>query len=486
LAAEFGICTDGEAIYFVAKDGIRKHAGGPSVSLTDADLSNIFPQEGKFPKDYTPYAGKTIFAPEYKYAANMRLGVINGFLYFDYLDTNQIQRTLTCNLATGAWVADDYSNVTRVSIHVPSGSPASNFLIPASATRNQQLFMGGVDGAIYVEQSSPTPGAGETISCEVITREEMFGDIRANKVYGDGALDTLAAGSNITVTPTFLGALFGTTTTITGSQSTRPSSPQTINLLGEQIKRSMGLDLAWTDQGTSTFLYSWQLAYLTQPEDISNRFTDWDNCGTEDNKFIQGFEIEADTLNAAKGLTVRDSDTLQAQSFTSSTGTNKITANGQQVIACSFNAPFSAHLVRIEPDSSIWRLWKVKWIYQPTPESALTWSTQATSFGFNGYLHMKEILAALVSQATVTLTITAYGGISPAGITLPNTAGAYQKVLLPCTPNKGLLYSFSAVSTAPFQLYEADCELLVKAWGSAGAYERYRGFGAPHGAGATI
>jgi len=487
LAAEFGICSDGEAVYFVAKDGICKHSGGPRQSLTDEDLYNLFPHEGIFPTDVTPYSGKTIFAPEYKYAANMRLGVINGFLYYDYLDSTQAQRTLVCNLKTGAWVPDDYSNISRVSIHVPSGAAASNFLIPASAVRNQQLFMGAVNGAIYIEQSSPAPSSGETISCAVITREEMLGDIRANKMFGDAALDTLAAGSSITVTPVFLGALFGTTTTITGGQSSRPTSPPTVNLLGEQLKRSMGLSLTWTDQGTTTVLYSWQPSYLTQPEDISNRFTDWDNCGTEDSKFIQGFEIEADTLNVAKGLVVRSADSLLTTAFTSPTGTNTITANGQQVIDCSFNSPFSSHLVRIEPqDSNVWRLFRVKWIYQPTPESALTWATQATAFGFDGYLHMKEILAAFASNAAVTLTITAYDGLSPAAITLPNSGGAYQKILFPCTPNKGLLYGFSAVSSAPFQLYQADCELLVKQWGSDGQYVRYRGFGGPHGPGAVI
>lgn len=488
LAAEFGICSDGEAVYFVAKDGICRHAGGPRQSLTDQDLYNLFPHEGIFPINVTPYSGKTIFAPEYKYAANMRLGVVNGFLYYDYLDSVQTQRTLVCNLKTGAWVQDDYSNISRVSIHAPSGAAASNFLIPASASRNQQLFMGGVNGAIYVEQSSPTPASGETISCSLVTREEMFGDLRANKMFGDGILDALAAGSNITVTPTFLGSLFGTTTTVTGGQSSRPTSPPTIDISGEQLKRSMGLSLAWTDKGTTTILYLWQLSYFTQPEDISNRFTDWNNCGTEGNKFIQGFEIEADTLNVAKSFFVRSSDDLSSvQSFKSATGSNTITANGQRVVACSFDTPFSSHLVRIEPqDSNVWRLWKVKWIYQSTPESAVTWATQATAFGFNGYLHMKEMLAAYVSAATITLTITAFDGLSPSVLTLPSTGGTYRKVLFPCTPNKGLLYKFSAVSTAPFQIFESDCEILIRAWGSNESYTRYRGFGGDKGDGAKI
>ncbi len=128
----------------------------------------------------------------------------------------------------------------------------------------------------------------------------------------------------------------------------------------------------------------------------------------------------------------------------------------------------------------------MKWIYEPTPEFARVWQSQGTSFGFDGYVHLKEILAALVSQATVQLTINVFDGLPPAAVTLPNTAGQYQKVLLPFTPNKGLLYTFQATSAAPFQLYEMDCEILVKPWGASGPYTRYRGFGAPHGAGATI
>lgn len=478
LAAEFGICTDGNLAYYVAPDGIRASQLGSSQSLTDADLYNLFPHEGIFPADYT-YAGNTVFAPEYKFASNVRLACVNGFLYLDYLDANQNQRTLTCDLRKTAWCVDSYS--AAVTIHAGTTNPGSNQKVPASATRNQQLYLGDSTGAIYNEQSSPVAGSGEIVSSIVITREEMVGDIRSNKLFGDAALDCLAAGSNMTVTPVFFGTVFGTSTTVTGGQSSRPSSPPTVNILGEQIKRSMGLSVSWTDQGTTSSLFMWQISYVTQPEDISNRITDWTDAGVSGNKFIQGFIITADTLNTGKTIAFRNGDTLAlSETFT-------ITMNGQQTQAFSFATPIAAHLIRLEPqDFNVWRLFGIEYVFQPMPESVLNWQCQATSFGNNGYSHVKEVLAAYSSTAPVTLTITCFDGNSPAVVTLPSTGGAYQKALFPLSPNKGLLYTFQATSTQPWQPYLRDWEIKVKEWGSSGPYQIYKNIGGVHGVSAAI
>lgn len=478
LAAEFGICSDGNLVYYLAKDGIRASQLGSSDSLTDADLYNLFPHEGIFPSDYT-YAGQTVFAPEYKFASNVRLACVNGFLYFDYLDSNQNQRTLTCDLRKLAWCVDVYSGV--ISIHSGTTNPASNQKVPASAVRNQQLYLGDTSGAIYNEQSALTPNAGEVVACLVITREEMVGDIRANKLFGDAAIDCLAAGSNMTVIPIFFGTVFGTSTVIAGGQTSRPSSPPTINLQGEQIKRSLGLSISWTDQGTVSSLFMWQLQYINQPADITNLITDWTDAGNPGNKYIQGFIITADTLAQNKTIAFRNGDTLTLSE------TITINMNGQQTKAFSFATPIPAHLIRLEPqDFNVWRLFGIEYVFQPMPESVLNWQCQATSFGFNGYSHAKEILAAYSATAPVSLTITSFGGASPNVITLPSTGGAYQKILFQLSPNKGLLYTFQGVSTQPWQPYLRDWEIKVKQWGSPGPYETYKNIGGVHGVSATI
>jgi hypothetical protein len=485
LAAEFGICSDGNLVYYVAKDGIRASQIGNSQSLTDLDLYNIFPHEGIFPANYS-YAGQTVFAPEYRFASNVRLACVNGFLYFDYLDSSQNQRTLTCDLRKTAWCVDVYSGT--VSIHAGTTNPASNQKIPASATRNQQLYLGDTTGAIYNEQSTLTQNAGEVISCLAVTREEMVGDIRANKLFGDAAIDCLAAGSNMTVTPIFYGTAFVTSTVIAGGQSSRPSSPPTINLLGEQIKRSMGLSIAWTDQGTSSSVFMWQISYVTQPEDISNRITDWDNAGTQVNKFFQGFQIECDTLNAIKSLMVRDGDALALHSFVSDNSAlsaGQVKANGQQVITCSFPTPFRAHLARIEPqDLNTWRLFRVTFIAEPTPEFALNWITQPTSHGLPGYQHLKQMLVPYSATAPVTMSVTVDGVTS--AFTLPATSG-FVKTLLPFSALlKGLVFQYSATSTQPFGIWNDDLEVFLKAWGDSGPYRNIKLLGDSMGPRATI
>jgi hypothetical protein len=68
------------------------------------------------------------------------------------------------------------------------------------------------------------------------------------------------------------------------------------------------------------------------------------------------------------------------------------------------------------------------------------------------------------------LTIQTVDGQSPANITIPSSAGAYKKAYFPLTPNKGLLYSFTAKSTAPFQFFLDDWEIHCGQWGRTGPY----------------
>jgi len=484
MAADLAVCSDGRSVYYVAKDSIRRTAGGGSESLTDADLYNLFPHEGLFPQNVT-YAGQTVFAPEYKYASNFRLAAVNNFLYFDYLDSTQIQRTLVCDLRKAAWSVD--VGVTPFTIHAGTTAPGSNNQAPGTAVRNQQLFVGDTSGAISVEQSNPVAGTGEIVACALATKEEILGDLRALKVFGDFSVDALLAGGAVQATPVFLGVPFGAVTTLAGGQVARTDPPAAINLNGGQMARSAGLLLQWSDQGQTTVLYDWQPSYIPQPENTANRFTDWDNAGTENAKFMQGFELECDTSGIQKAFVVRDADTLQVHPFSSALGPNVVNHNGQQIKAYSFVSPFVAHLVRIEPvDNVSWRFFGVKWEGQPTPESVLNWQTQGSSLGLKGYMHIQHLMAAYASVAPVTLTITAFDGVSPAPIILPSTGGAYQKLSFILSPNKGLLYTFKASSLQPWTPFLNDWEINCREWGDSGPYKTYRNIGGTHGIMAAI
>lgn len=491
LAAPFGHCTDGEQEYWWAKDGIF---GSTSGSLTDLDLYNLFPHEGVTGENVT-YAGTTYFAPDYSRAGTFRLAYCDGFLYADYQDSTGTPRTLTLNLrrpltsimvapATPAWCVDLYA--TPVTCHYAIEQQAGSVL--TAGTRYAILVMGNSAG-IVGQQSDLANDLGVPIPCVISTSEFGGGDVRTNDLYGDIFLDSLPnAPAGIVATPTLFGAPSGPSQTIP-TASSRSQVP--VSLGGGVIQSYLGLRCAWTDdfsvQAQPTELFVWQPSAIDKPEPIVDRFTDWDDAGTPMAKFVQGFILEADTLGANVNLLVRNGDSLlPVQTFAVNHAT-------QQEKAYSFTTPFITHLMRIEPQGTPtqWRLFEVKWIFQPTPESALVWTTQATSHGLRGFQHVRQVSVSYSAIAPVSLTITAYDGTSPTVVTLPSTGATIltpvvQKRTFILTTNKGMSYTYSFTSASPFQIYEDDLEVLVGAWGRTDQYTNYPLVGGKRGDGAEV
>ena len=168
-------------------------------------------------------------------------------------------------------------------------------------------------------------------------------------------------------------------------------------------------------------------------------------------------------------------------------------ANIKTPVPYSLATPVVVHEVQLLPTSPC-RIWvpEIQWIAEPTPELATTWQTQASALGSpadvgtNGYKHIPRIDAAYSSTAPVTLTITAFDGISPAPITLPPTGGVYQKILVDLTPNKGMLYTFKASSPQTFQIFANDFGVWVGDWNRQGPYRIYRNLGGQFGDSARI
>jgi hypothetical protein len=120
-------------------------------------------------------------------------------------------------------------------------------------------------------------------------------------------------------------------------------------------------------------------------------------------------------------------------------------------------------------------LWQPSFDIQPA--RTIGWKTFGTSFGMQGYGHIRQIALAWISTATVTLTITTFDGQSPTALVIPSSGGAYQKQMFPISANKGQLFIFQAVSSAPFQIFEDDIEIHVGPWARTGAYEIFKSFG---------
>ena len=464
LAATFGICSDGKVIYYVAKDSIRITGGGTSESITDDDLYPLFPHDGVEGVNVT-YAGRTVYAPSYaSYAGDFRLSLVNRFLYFDYRDSNGTYRTLVYDTVRKAWSVD---------------SAGDAFTIHAGGTTDRKLYAGTASGLVLVEASAPLT-EGETVYSYLSTKEEMFGELRATKLFGDAAIDAQVA-STLTVQPYAMGLTAG----VAATQAAGTRASYVFSFGGEIERRALGLQFSWNDQGAPTTLYLWQLSYIVQPELTVDRFTDWDNLGNTGAKWVQGFLLEADTADTTKGLIVRDSDTLSTHSFDSLAGASTIQHDGRSVIAYSFTTPFIAHQVRIEPDDiASWKMWNVQWVYEATPEAVFTWKTQPTAHGLKGWQHLRQLELAHASTATLIFTLTVDGvsysyQIAPSG-------GQFVKTLVPLRAVKGKVFSYSVVSTAPFRLWHDDLEVYVKQWGSAGAYSNAPVVGGEMGATARV
>lgn len=121
-------------------------------------------------------------------------------------------------------------------------------------------------------------------------------------------------------------------------------------------------------------------------------------------------------------------------------------------------------------------------IWQPSfdvqPAKALTWKTFGSSYGLQGYGHLRQIAVAWVSTTPITITISTVDGQSPAAVvTLPSSGGVYTKQMFPISANKGQLFIFQASSSAPFQIFEDDIEVFVGQWGRQGPYLVAKSFG---------
>lgn len=120
-------------------------------------------------------------------------------------------------------------------------------------------------------------------------------------------------------------------------------------------------------------------------------------------------------------------------------------------------------------------LWQPSFSIQPAYE--LSWTSFGTAFNGKGYQHLRQLTLAWVSNAPITISIQTFDGLDPVPIVVPSSGGAYQKAVFPFSANKGLLFSFTASSPLPFQIFNDDSELYVGEWGRQGEYQVFRGFG---------
>jgi hypothetical protein len=226
-------------------------------------------------------------------------------------------------------------------------------------------------------------------------------------------------------------------------------------------------------------LYFWEPSFLERPEDTFLRATDWDSCDYPGLKFIQGMILEADTEGQNRTVMVQ-ADQLNVE-------TVAINHSGQRMEAYALTTPVEAHMVRLLPeDADFWRLFNVRWIYEPAPEYVYEWKTQGTDHDLPGYQFIKSAFIAHRSTADIQFTINVDG--TDFVYTIPHSNGVYKKTYIlfaiagsgRCLKGKLFTYELRSSDVAiPFQLFVKDSEVKVHSWAS-GSYLVKLPFGDTH------
>ncbi len=383
LAAPQSLCSGGAGIFWAAEDGIYTFAGGEVKNISDRDLYPLFPHGGQAAQSITPVpGGVTLYPPN---LSTLVLCYMDGRLYVDYLDSNNGYQTLIYDLRLDGWWFDSYI-FPAISRFAETGSEAAE---PST------LLMGSATGFLLSAGGDSDAGAG--FEATVITPAiSLSPEARQQKLWGDAWLDLI---STVTVTATAwfnYNQGFGVSPVIPATTS-RKGVVIDIALGAGVESPTMALEIAWpASSGESATIYQWAPSFIVKPEDTILRATDWDNAGTEQAKYIMGCEIECNTGGSNQSVKIEFDGGTVAQTIV-------LNANGQIVLPFAFDPPFTAHSMRLVPQTSgvAWQFFGVRWIFQPYPED----TAEYTPWGDAGFLGSKYIRGLVLDCDTANISV---------------------------------------------------------------------------------
>jgi hypothetical protein len=468
-----------DGVYFGNKAGIFFTNGGPAVSITDPDLQILFPQDGT-----SAEAIRNLNPIDFAQTTKLKLAVVDGLLYFDYVDTAGQGHTLLYEPAYKRWTPDAY---------LETGSP----LVPVGATARisepgplvHNNVFGAANGHIYEYDLDKTADVLENLNWAVWPQWAHGGDPTAFKQWGDSRLDMHPGSSfgGILVTPvTTNGNVALTQRTLGIGGTVRDTFLVEVGAGsgGEGVlSRNFGLLIEGAVQACDTqrpLLYLWEPAFIPKQVSIARRATDWEDLGYKGAKFVQGVMIRANTFGATKSVAVQYDGVNTAPQTAL---TLSLTHNGERQVAYPLAAagwtPFIAELVRLQgADDVAWAMLDWRWIWEPAPELATQWETQYTTFDAPGFLHVHDGIVAYQSTADVNWFIEYQDG-SSATYTLVSSAGLYRRIRQITKAQKGKAVRFRWTSNSPFRLFKQDCSVRWQPWGMPGGFQVASPFGGP-------
>jgi hypothetical protein len=169
------VCVSGGGlIYFRVDDGIHVSSyGSASKSITDSDLFPLFQHENSAPPTAVTIAGYTVYPPDDTQPQKQKFSYQNGFMYYDYVDTSSVARTLVFDEQAGGWVYDVYT--PTATIHAPDEGQSLG-----------ETLLGCSDGTVRLMSSAGT----EAATAVLLTPAFDKGDTRASGKFGDLYVET--------------------------------------------------------------------------------------------------------------------------------------------------------------------------------------------------------------------------------------------------------------------------------------------------------
>ena len=155
-------------------DGIHVSArGSASKSITDQDLYPLFQHENAAPPAAVTIAGYTVYPPDDTQPQKQKFSFQNGYVYYDYVDSTNVARTLVFDEQAMGWVIDIYT--PTATIHAPDEGQSIG-----------ETLVGCSDGTVRLMSSAGT----ESATAVFLTPSFDKGDTRATAKFADLYIET--------------------------------------------------------------------------------------------------------------------------------------------------------------------------------------------------------------------------------------------------------------------------------------------------------
>lgn len=474
LFSKWAFCV-GPKIWFLSHDGIYETTGS-APTLISEDIKLMFPQGDQVGLTTNGIVPVDMLTP----GNLLRLEYHDGYLFFDYIDTNGAPSSLAYNTITKSWYQDVFFRDDGIPTVGNRGFVCryseTGKVTPGGSSEIEEVkdLLGGTnDGYLY--RFAGYSDDGIPISGKIRVPAVNHGDTRSKKQFGDTILDIDPQGVNITVLPYIDNYSVAQTPSIFNNPIRYITNPIEFGDDG-LLARNLGIDITWSTGTVRPKFYYWEPSLLVRPEDTFLRPTDQDDANKSGAKFVQGFILDADTGGVDKDVMLQgDLTDLQLYTFNH---------NGRTQVPYDLDPPKIASLLRLVPQSStnvFWRFFGIRWIYEPVPELVTLYQTQTTTHDIPGWQFLKDGYIAHMSTSDLTLTIKIDN--KDYVYTIPHSNGLYVKDYLIFTLDtalqqnlKGKLFSYGISSAEGFRLFKKDCEFRVHAW-AGGGYQIVRPFG---------